>query len=226
MSLFLKGARAMTPIIFGVIPFGLVMGTVSANSKLDLFQTIGMNVLVFAGSSQLAAIDLMTKDAESLVIILTGLIINMRFVLYSAALSPVVQEASLGTKFLSAYFLTDQTYAAMSAQGDQLQNSQEKIIFYFGAALCMAVAWQISVVVGFIFGNIAPSSWALDYAVPLSFVALVAPTLKNKKYVYVALFSSAASILLHPMPYNLGLILASLLALGFGIRLTQQKDQG
>lgn len=213
----------MLPIITGVIPFGAVMGTVCAEAGLSFFQTITMNILVFAGASQLAAVELMTKHTASVVVIATGLIINLRFLLYSAALSPVVQKSSWLVKLTSAYALTDQNYAAMSAHQDELKSTEETITFYFGASLCMLLGWHLSVVGGFVFGNFAPSSWALDYAVPLCFAALVVPTLKNHKYVLVAVFSGVVSLLLNFMPLKTGLIVTALLAIGFAALLTRRS---
>jgi predicted branched-subunit amino acid permease len=223
MRIFIKGFKAMLPIITGVIPFGAVMGTVSADAKLTMLQTISMNILVFAGSAQLAAVDMMSNKAAAIVIIITGLIINLRFMLYSAAISPVIQSSKFLVKLTTAYFLTDQTYSVMNAHQSKLKNNSEVIAFYFGAAICMALTWHFSVIAGHAFGNFAPSSWALDYAVPLSFIALVIPTLKNKKYVYVTIFSSVLSVLLKPMPFNLGLIVTALLAISFAAYLTKSK---
>ena len=127
----------MLPIIPGVIPFGAIMGTVAANAHISFFQSSAMNFLVFAGAAQLAAVDLMTKDTASAVVIITGLIINLRFMLYSAAMAPFLRKSGFFTKFFAAYTLTDQTYAAMSANHDILKTDADAIIFYMGASLCM-----------------------------------------------------------------------------------------
>lgn len=223
MKTFIYGVRSMLPILTAVIPFGAVMGTVCAEAKLNVFQTVFMNVLIFAGASQLAAIELMTKDTASLVVITTGVIINLRFLLYSAAMSPVVQHSRLLTKMASAYALTDQNYAVMSAHKHRLHTREETIIFYFGASSVMLLGWHSSVIAGYAFGNFAPASWALDYAVPLSFVALVVPTLKNLKYVLVAFFSGTCALALNIMPYRLGLIASALLAIGLAAVLTRKS---
>lgn len=223
MRLFFEGFKAMLPITTGVIPFGAVMGTVSTEASLSLFQTITMNLMVFAGASQLAAVELMTKNTASLVVLATALIINMRFMLYSAAISPVVQRSPLLLKLACAYCLTDQNYAVMTANSEKLKTNKEAIIFYFGASLCMVSAWQLSVVGGFIFGNFAPASWSLEYAVPLSFVALTIPTIRNKTYLIVIAFSFCLSLLLSVLPYNLGLITTALSSIALGTLLTSRR---
>ncbi len=213
----------MLPITTGVIPFGAVMGTVAANAQLSFFQSTTMNFLVFAGAAQLAAVELMTKNAASTVVIVTGLIINLRFLLYSAALVPVVQTSNFFTKLLCSYCITDQNYAVMSAHQAILKTPKNSVQFYLGASLCMFISWQLSVMGGFIFGNFAPAAWALDYAVPLSFVALVVPTIKNWRYIAVAAFSSAVSLLLSSMPLKVGLIITAVLSVAVGAFLTRQR---
>lgn len=213
----------MLPIVPGIIPFGAVMGTVSADAHLSFFQTVSMNFLVFAGASQLAAVDLMNQQAAVIVVVATGLIINLRFLLYSAALSPIVQKESFLIKFISAFCLTDQSYAVMTAEQDRFRTNKEAIQFYLGSCLCMVGVWQLSVIGGFIFGNFAPKSLSLDYAIPLSFVALLIPTLKNSKYVTVALFSSVASLLLYQMPFKTGLIATAILGVFLAFFLTRKK---
>lgn len=223
MSSFRRGFKSMLPIVPGIIPFGAVMGTVSADAQLSFFQTVSMNVLIFAGASQLAAIDLMNQKAAVLVVVATGLIINLRFLLYSAALSPIVQNEGFLKKFISAFCVTDQSYAVMSAEQDRFHSHKEAVDFYLGCCLCMVLAWQSSVIAGFIFGNFAPKSLSLDYAIPLSFVALLIPTLKNAKYLIVAIFSAVASLVLHQLPFKTGLIVTAILGIGLAVFLTSKK---
>lgn len=220
---FALGFRETIPILTGVIPFGAVMGTVSAEAHLTFFQTMFMNFFVFSGAAQLASIELMTKHAASVVVVATGLVINLRFLLYSAAVSPVVQRSPFLVKLLCAHSLTDQSYAVMSSHQEKLKTNSETLQFYFGTAACMFISWQVGVVAGFIFGNVAPASWALDYAVPLSFLALVIPTLKNRKYITIAIFSSVVSILLHPLPYRTGLLGTAVLSVGLAYFLTRKR---
>lgn len=189
----------MLPVVTGVIPFGAVMGTAAHEAGLSVWQSTWMNVLVFAGASQLAAVDLMTKNVSLLVVVATGLVINLRFVLYSAAFSPFAREASWGTKLLSAYMLTDQSYAVMSANEAHFRSKQDALTFYFG--------------------NFSPRDWALDYAVPSSFVVLVIPTLKTWKHRAVAVCSGVFGILFRDLPLNVGLLVAAFCAMAVALLL-------
>lgn len=223
MNFFQKGFRAMLPITTGVIPFGAVMGTVAADAKLSFWQSTGMNLFVFAGAAQLAAVELMTKHTAVAVVVATGLIINLRFLLYSAALAPSLQGSRFPVKFLCAYIMTDQSYAIMAANQKQLATNQDAIRFYLGGCFAMFFAWHLSVMGGFVFGNFAPPSWGLDYAVPVSFVALVIPTLKNWKYIAVAAFSAVVSLFLVVLPFKLGLIASALLSIGLAMVLSRRR---
>src|SRR5436190_118085 len=88
MTHFKSGFKSVLPIISGIIPFGAVMGSAFAEAKLSFFQAMLMNISVYAGAAQLATIDLMKMNAAVFVVIATGLIINLRFLLYSVAMSP------------------------------------------------------------------------------------------------------------------------------------------
>lgn len=207
----------MLPVMTGVIPFGAVMGTAAHEAGLSVWHSTWMNVLVFAGASQLAAVDLMTKNISLVVVVATGLVINLRFILYSAAFSPFAREAGWGTKLLSAYMLTDQSYSVMSANEPHFRNRQDALTFYFGACVCMAITWHLSVLAGFYFGNFSPREWALDYAVPLSFVVLVIPTLKSWRHRVVAASSCIFGVLFHELPLNVGLLVAAFCAMAIAV---------
>lgn len=174
-----------------------------------------MNTSVYAGAAQLATVDLMKMNAAVFVVVMTGLIINMRFLLYSAAMSPYLKDSSLLIKFICAFTLTDQSYASMSANQDKFETNREAVEFYLGSAACMMIAWDGSVILGTIFGNFAPGWLALDFAIPLSFVALLIGTLKTKWHILIALLSSILSLTLYQMPLKTGMMVTALISIAF-----------
>lgn len=223
MNHFTKGFRSVLPILSGIIPFGAVMGSAFAEANLTFWQAMLMNTAVYAGAAQLATTDLMKMNAAVFVVVATGLIINLRFILYSAAMSPYLVGASPVVKFLCAYSLTDQSYASMSANHDKFKTNAEATHFYLGTATCMVITWTISVIAGFTFGNFAPASLSLDFAVPLSFVGLLMPTLKTKNHQAVALFSAIISLLFNSLPLKTGLMITAILSIGFAWVLINKK---
>lgn len=225
MKHFYMGFKSILPIISGIIPFGAVMGSAFAEAKLSFWQAMLMDSVVYAGASQLATTDLMKMNAAIFVVVATGLIINLRFLLYSAAMSPYLKDSRFLTKFFVAFTLTDQSYAAMSANHDKIASNEEAISFYIGTAVCMLLTWHLSVIAGFIFGNFAPASLSLDYAIPLSFVALVLPTLKTNGHKAVALFSSILSLVFYGLPLKTGLMVTALLSIALAWLIIEKKNK-
>lgn len=218
---FSLGFKQMVPITTGIIPFGAVVGTVCADAHLSFFQSAVMNLFLYSGTAQLAAVELMSQKALAIVVVASALVINLRFLLYSAGMSPYTKSSGFWVKLGVAHTLTDQSYAVMMAN-KKLQTPSDFISFYFGTALCVFLAWHGSWVAGYIFGNFAPSSWSLDFAIPLSFLALMLPSLKNKKYVLVALVSTILSITLYNMPLKLGLLTTACVSLFLAFLLTRR----
>lgn len=213
----------MLPLLPGIIPFALIMGSVASNAGLIPFEAMGLNFIVFAGASQLMAIELLTKNTNSAVIILTGIAINLRFLLYSAALSPIFKDASLLSKIIGSYLFTDQSYAVSSSKDSEFKNNKQKLQFYFGNAVLMFIFWNFFVFLGVLFGNFAPKAISLDFAVPLSFMALTIPTLKTFKHKIIALVSTILSCLLYNLPLNLGLLTTAGICIGLAVFITREK---
>lgn len=225
MKQFSRGFRSILPIISGIIPFGAVMGSAFAEANLTFWQAMLMNTTVYAGAAQLATTDLMKMNAAVVVVVATGLIINLRFLLYSAAMSPYLKDAKPLVKFLCAFTLTDQSYAAMTANHDKFTTNTEATEFYLGTAACMILAWHASVIAGFVFGNFAPASLSLEFAIPLSFVALLIPTLKRKSHQAVAFFSSIMSLLFNGFPLKTGLMVTALLSIALAWIIIQKRSK-
>ena len=102
----LAGSKAQIPILLGVIPFGMIYGVAALEAGLSPAATLGMSLIVFAGSSQFIAAQLFATGAPGLVIVLTTLIVNLRHMLYSASIAPYVRHLSRPWKFLLAFLLT------------------------------------------------------------------------------------------------------------------------
>lgn len=225
MSNFKKGFLAIIPIASGIIPFGMVMGVVFAEANLSLAQALLMDTVVYAGAAQLATTSLMKLNTAIFIVLATGLIINLRFMLYSAAMSPYLENANRWVKYFCAFTLTDQSYAAMTANQDKFKTNQEAIQFYMGTAVATLITWHSSVLFGHLFGNIAPPELNLDYAIPLSFVALLVPTLKTKNHYFISLFSAIASLIFYKAPLNIGLMISALLSIGVAWLMIKRKSK-
>lgn len=225
LAYFAKGFKNLMPLATGVIPFGLIMGTVSAEAGLNFIESMGLNLIVFAGASQLVAIELMNNGTPTLMVLLTCLTVNLRLLMYSTSLAPIMTELSALKKIGLAYIITDQAYAVSISEFDNIPQWRNKVFLYMGAGIGLFVVWQISVIIGLFFGDIAPKSLSLEFAVPLAFMSIVIPSLKSKTLIIVAASSSLFSILFHHLPLNLGLISSALCALIVGIVVDKPKDK-
>ena len=213
---FLAGARATLPILLGVVPFAMITGVAAVGVGLTPLDTFVMSVIVFAGASQLAVLQLMKNGSPWIIMVLTAWIINLRFIMYSAVLAPSLQKLKMGQKSLLAYMLSDQAFGiSMSYFATHEQVS--KHWFYFGTALTIWVVWQISALAGSLLGTLVPASWGFDFAFPLSFMALMFAALTDRPTVLAAVTGGLTAVLGKGLPYNMGLVLASLIGIGSGV---------
>src|SRR4030065_1712488 len=105
-SSFWVGVRAEFPLLVGVFPFGLIYGVLAIEAGLSLAQAQSLSWMVFAGSSQFLAAQLVHAAVPGMVIVITIAIVNLRHMLYSASLAPYLRKLSSGWKLLLAYLLT------------------------------------------------------------------------------------------------------------------------
>jgi len=206
---FLGGAKATVPILFGVIPFALIAGISAIGVGFTQLEALGMSYIVFAGAAQLAAVDLIGQHASMPVIVLTALIINLRFCMYSASLAPHFKGLPLYWRGPLAYLLTDQTFAVCITAYVAGRQSF-KHWYYLGAASTMWVTWQAGTAAGVFLGTRIPKSWALDFAIPLTFLALLFTVLKDRPAIVAAVSAGALALAGHDLPYNLGLFMAAI----------------
>ncbi|AZQ14561.1 MULTISPECIES: AzlC family ABC transporter permease [Halorubrum] len=199
------GVRDVSPLLLGIIPFGLVAGIAAVNAGLGLAEAVGLSVIVFAGASQLAAIELLAQNAPLAVVIGTAVVINVRMVMYSASIAPYL--ADYGRRFRAglAYLLTDQAYALSVAEYERTPD-RTRWRYYLGAAATLWIVWQITTVVGFVIGAGVPDAWGLTFAVPLVFLALLVPAMKDRPTVLAAVVGGAVAVAAAGLPMNLGLL--------------------
>jgi 4-azaleucine resistance transporter AzlC len=219
-SEFWMGVRRILLILPSIIPFGILYGTLAMTSGLPANIVMAMSSIVFAGSAQLLATPLLAGGASWVVILLTTLVINLRHALYGVSLARYLGHLSKPWKWILAYLMTDEAYATAIVHFDQQQDFSPRSNthwFYFGSALAMWLCWQISTAIGIFFGANIPASWGLDFALPLTFIALVIPMLTDRSAVTAALISGLAALLLAGLPLKLGLFSAMLVGIGAGM---------
>jgi 4-azaleucine resistance transporter AzlC len=218
-SEFLTGGRDTLPLIVGAIPFGLIFGTLAVSSGLSLAGTMAMSALVFAGSAQFIAVGLLATGTAWPVIVLTTFVVNLRHALYSATLAPYVKRLPQRWQLPLAFWLTDETFAVVIQRYNQADDSPHKRWYYLGSAVFMYTNWQICTFLGLTIGRLIPdaASWGLDFAMVVTFIGMVIPYLKNRSMVITVTVSGLVALIAHPLPHQLGLIVAALAGVAAGI---------
>lgn len=216
-SPFGDGVRAVAPILIGVVPFGLIAGIAAVEAGLGPVQAFALSPVVFAGASQLAMVDLLARDAAAVVIVATALVINARFAMYSASLAPSFKALSPMRKAVGGYILTDQAFALSIVRfGERDEGLDERFAFYLGTSVALWTTWQVSSLIGVVVGTGVPESWALDFAIPLVFMALLFPAIKDRADAVAAISAGAAAVAFFGLPLNLGLLAAAVVGLTAG----------
>ena len=218
---FLAGVKAELPILLGVSPFGMIYGVLALSAGLPATLAFAMSSVVFAGSAQFVGAQLMGTGAPGIVILVTTFIVNLRHVLYSASVAPYLKDLNMRWKCLLAYFLTDEVYAVAItrvAQSGASRSGPPLLRWYFlGAGLAQWSAWQASTAVGIALGAQIPPGWALDFAIALTFIALMIPTLTDRPTAAAALSAGIVAVLTAAWPYKLGLVVAAVIGILVGL---------
>lgn len=193
------GVRSIAPVLVGVVPFGLLAGLTAVQSGQGTLGAVVYSTVVFAGAAQLAAFDLIGGGASLAVVVLTCLVINARFVLYSASIAPQLSEVPRRRRLLAAYLLTDQAYAVSTARFRSPLDAHSRWRFFLGAATVMWVTWQAATLLGAVAGGAVPDGVPLAFAVPLAFLALMVPTVTDRPTVVAALVSGVLAVAATPL---------------------------
>jgi 4-azaleucine resistance transporter AzlC len=221
---FWAGVRAELPLLIGVIPFGMIYGALALDARLSTAAAQMMSSMVFAGSAQFITTQLVRDSAPGFVIVLTIAVVNLRHMLYSASLAPYLASVSTRWKTLLSYLLTDEAYAPSILQYERDGVKPYSHWFLFGAGLALWVSWQTSTALGIFLGAAIPESWSLDFALPLTFIAMIVPVLKNRPAIAAALSAGLVALATYSLPYKLGLILAALVGIAVGTFLEEKTN--
>ncbi len=216
-AVFLAGVRAELPILLGVLPFGLIYGITALAAGIPPLAAQGMSAVVFAGSAQFVIAQLVGADAPALVILATTLVVNLRHVLYSASVAPFLRHLPLRWKGVLAYLLTDEAYVVTILHYQRHPDAPHRGWFLLGAGLALWTTWQLSTALGVFLGAAIPAAWPLDFALPLTFIALVVPAIRDRASVAAAVAAGLTVLLADGLPYKLALIAAALVGMLVGL---------
>src|SRR5512141_2501847 len=136
-SQFWRGVRAEIPLMVSGFPFGMIYGALALSAGLSPAAAQSMSWIVFAGSAQFITAQLVHEGAPAFVMVLTIAIVNLRHMLYSAALAPYTRKLPSRWKYLLAYLLTDEAFAPTVVHYEEGGVQPFSHWFFLGAGLAL-----------------------------------------------------------------------------------------
>lgn len=191
---FWDGLKAAVPIVATAAPFGAVYGAAAISSGMTYFETVLMTSTVYAGASQMVAVELLATPLPFWTIVLSVLAVNFRHVLYSASLGRKMYLFGPIQKAVAFLFLIDPQWAFC----EKRTSSQPLSIgFYFGLAAPLWLAWMLFSAIGATFGALItnPQAVALDFILPLYFIGILMGFRERFGWLPVVLVSGSSALL-------------------------------
>ncbi|SDI78988.1 AzlC family ABC transporter permease [Alloyangia pacifica] len=225
-SNYWQGFQAGLPFLLVIAPFGTLFGVLATEAGLTVFETLSFSVVVIAGAAQFVSLQMLQDHVPTLIVLASALAVNLRMAMYSAAITPHLGGLPLWKRALSAYFLVDQTYAASALEFEKHPEKTlaQKFAFFMGAMTPICPPWYAFTLLGAWLGEAVPADFGLDFALPIAFLAMIAPALRTGAHVVAALVATLATLLLAFLPYNLGVLCAATLGMAAGAE-TERRMQ-
>lgn len=203
---FGQGVRAIAGPALGTLALGLVTGVAMARSGLPLPAVLGMSLLVYASASQLACLPMLLSGAPLWVIVLTALMLNVRFVVFSAhwrryfGLLPRPQRLRL------AYLAGDPVYVRFMQRYPR--RAPDQLAYFLGLALCNWAAWHVASLAGIFLADAIPAAWDLRFIGVLALLGLAMPMISDRPSWLVAAVAGAIGLLGQGWPFGLQVVAA------------------
>ena len=211
-SAYLQGVRDGAPFVLVAGPFALLFGVFASEAGLNIVEVMAFSFVVIAGAAQFTALQLLTENAPTFLVIFSALAVNLRVAMYSAALTPFLGAAPLWQRAFAAYLLVDQAYALSHGKYDAQPDMSvpARMAYYFGACTLVMIAWFSLSYIGAVAGTRIPEDIPLDFALPIAFLSMLGPMLRTFPHVIAAIVGCLVSLMAAGLPYSLGLIVGGI----------------
>lgn len=209
---FRDGLQACIPMMPGIFAWGLVTGMAMVKTGLTVWQAIGMTLLVYAGSAQLAALPLILAGIPLWVVFVTALVVNLRFVIFSAALAPHFTHLPWYKRLYYGYFNADVTVALFPQRfpPEAVGQTEGKIAYFTGICYPNWLVWQVGSVLGILLASQIPEDWGIGFAGTLALLAITIPLTMNSAALAGVIVAAIVAVVTYALPYRLGLLVAVL----------------
>lgn len=214
---FLDGSREIAPVLIGTIPFGFVAGVAAISAGMTPVEGIALSVLSFSGIAQLVACQLVAVQSPPWLAIAAAAVVSLRFLMYSAALSPHLAHLDRRWRLLLSYVMTDQSFAMSVRRFSEPGDARHRHWYFLGGAATLYASWQSAVLAGVLAGARVPADWSLDFSVVLCFIALLVPAVRTRADLAAATVAGAVSLAVSGLPFRLSLVVASVAGIAAGM---------
>lgn len=211
-----EGLRDFLPISVGLLPWAMVTGIAMRSIGLSEIESLGMNLLVYAGTAQLGALPLIAAGAPLWLIMLTALALNLRFVIFSAAIAPVFHDSSFARRLASSYLLVDGVFAVGADKLIKADDPHWRWGYYIVPSVYCWLLWQLCGAVGVFGAGVIPQDWSLEFMTTIALTVMMIPMLRERPMWVAALVGGLGAVLLRELPLRLGLIAGIALGIGAG----------
>lgn len=210
---------AVRPALVATFTWGLVTGVAMVKSGLTESAAVWMTLFVYAGSAQLTSLPLIAAGAPLWLIFAAGLIVNLRFLIFSAALQPYFQSLPWYKRIAYGYFSTDMSFVIfMPRFGEATPKGTDAQRAFFLATIVPGwLTWQSSSMLGIVLGSLVPTSWSLDFAAVLALMAITIPLANSRPMLVSMLAAGMTAWLTQGFPLRLGLLAAVVVGIVTGI---------
>ena len=211
---FRQGMRDMASAAAGTAAWGLMTGVAMVKSGMSLFEAVLMGVIVFAGSSQLAAVPLILAGAPLWVILATAACVNLRFVVFSAHLRPYLMHQPLWRRLASGYFTADLSYVMFTNRHphpvppDDMEALRAQEAYLAGNCTLTWLSWVVPSLLGIALANAIPLSWGLGFAGILALLGVMCSLASSRLRVVSAGVAGAAAVAAFALPLKLNILVA------------------
>lgn len=205
---FREGVREYVPALPALVAWGVVTGVAMVQSGLALVYVLGLGATAFAASAQLASVPLLVSGAPLWVIVLTALMTNLRFVIYSAALKNHLQHLSWRRRLLLSYLIGDMLVVMFLRKMQHRPDWPARDAYFLGMGALNVVVWHTSQLAGIFGAAWIPHDWGFELAGTLALLALVLPACASLPGAAGALAAGAVGVATLHWPARLGLVVA------------------
>lgn len=211
-----EGLRTMLPFSVGTISWAMVTGLAMRSSGLSAIESTGMSLLVYAATAQLGALPLIASGAPLWLIFLTGLVLNLRFVIFSASIAPVFHDRPWAQRVASSYLLTDSGFTLLSPRLLTGKDPHWRWGYYLAPSLYGWLLWQSCVLVGVLGAAWLPRDWSLEFMATIALLVMLVPMARERPMLLAALMAGLSAVLLHSLPLRMGLFIAIAVGIATG----------